>query len=741
MSISKPINIRKVNNNIDYLMDNIDLDNIDLIDNLSCSILIDYKKDFGTTPPEKDFIQSKLHTIYPISNDKWIDSNIIIKCQSCLASFGFFVRKHHCRACGKVFCSNCCYKSIKIPQNFINKPKEDNTISQSINNTFKWFTNNKDDLVCNECYDKISKLNKITDLIKICEFLDFQSLNMVIVVSKDWYNASIHQLSKFREIQYIDPHKLLSNWQKNIIWFSKELFYGHNIIIIIKSGLQMFYEKSDNKILKEIYKLINNQDKVISCKKAMCSRKCNIGYDVLDFLEILKYISILESNKQLLWYSKELQTLLIIFLKYIYSIESHLNLTEDLKEKNKYVIPLFCSTLCFLSNTKKDRINLNFIYQIFDTIFKDEIKIKNLALELNYIETLNNTDLGVMNFIGFTNYYIRQKNLDIEKNIQTMKLTLNQIYKNSKKSLEVTLDDPILYPLDLSYKITKITKIDKINSNTSPLLIHAIITNDENENKNVKFIIKKDKWLRKERIVSCLITLLQDRIYQQALRKRIQIFDKIPTYQIIVLTSEIGVIEFVENSLTLRMVQKSGLTLQNYILENNLTELIDTTKRRFMQSLAISCCISYILGLGDRHLDNIMINKKGQLFHIDYGYLMDNPLTSILTSPNIKITPVMIDFLGGTEGLYYKEFTEYIIKIYDIMRLYKNLIINYYKMLDDEKFVDWKIFKEKLEGRFLSGLQWKDIQITLINELETSNLTEFGDLCHNTKQSFFDVFF
>ena len=34
MSRSKPINIRKVSNNIDYLMDNIDLDNIDLIDNL-----------------------------------------------------------------------------------------------------------------------------------------------------------------------------------------------------------------------------------------------------------------------------------------------------------------------------------------------------------------------------------------------------------------------------------------------------------------------------------------------------------------------------------------------------------------------------------------------------------------------------------------------------------------------------------------------------------------------------------
>ena len=377
---------------------------------------------------------------------------------------------------------------------------------------------------------------------------------------------------------------------------------------------------------------------------------------------------------------------------------------------------------------------------MFDIIFNDDTKVKNLALELNYIETLNTQDLGVLNFISFTSCYICRKNTDIEKNIQTMKMVINQIYKNSKKSLEISLDEPILYPLDLSYRITKIIKIDKINSNTSPLLIYATVTNDKNESKNIKFIIKKDKWLRKERIVSCLITLLQDRLYQQALRKRIQIFDKIPTYQIIVLTTEIGIIEFVEDSLTLRMVSKSGLTLQNYILENNPRELVDTTKRRFMQSLAISCCISYILGLGDRHLDNIMINKKGQLFHIDYGYLMDNPLTSILTSPNIKITPVMIDFLGGTEGLYYKEFTEYIIKIYDIMRLYKNLIINYYKMLDDEKFVEWKVFKEKLENRFLSGLQWKDIQITLINELETSNLTEFGDLCHNTKQSFFDIF-
>ena len=511
MSRSKPINIKKNVNN-----------NIDLFDDLSCSIIIDYKKDFGTTPPEKDFIQTKLNTIYPISNDKWIDSNIILKCQLCSSLFGFFVRKHHCRACGRVFCSDCCYKTIKIPENFIIKPKEDDTITQNISNTFKWFIHKNEDLVCNECYSKIFKLNKITDLIKICEFLDFESLNTLLFVSNDWYNACIHQLSKFREIQYIDPHKLFSEWQKNIVWLSKELFVGHNILIIIKSGFQIFYEKNDNKILKEIFKLLNNTNKIISCRKAMCSRKCNIGYDILDFLEILKYVCILENSKKILWNSKELQILLLSFLKYIYSIEQQI--TDDLSEKTKYIIPLFCSIFCSLSSVKRDTINLNFIYKVFDIIFDNDTKIKNLALELNYIENLNNECIGNINFIEYTRYYTTQKSINIDKNIQKMILVIKEIYKSSNKN--VSISDSILYPFDLSYRIVHINKIEKINSNTSPLLVYATISNDIN-NKNIKFIIKRDKKLRKECIVSCLIKLLQDRLQKQALRKRIKNFEKI----------------------------------------------------------------------------------------------------------------------------------------------------------------------------------------------------------------------
>eukprot|EP01102_Stenamoeba_stenopodia_P017853 TRINITY_DN645_c0_g5_i1.p1 TRINITY_DN645_c0_g5~~TRINITY_DN645_c0_g5_i1.p1 ORF type:complete len:649 (-),score=164.41 TRINITY_DN645_c0_g5_i1:183-2129(-) len=37
----------------------------------------------------------------------WVDDDAVEKCELCDAPFSFFVRKHHCRACGHIFCSTC----------------------------------------------------------------------------------------------------------------------------------------------------------------------------------------------------------------------------------------------------------------------------------------------------------------------------------------------------------------------------------------------------------------------------------------------------------------------------------------------------------------------------------------------------------------------------------------------------------------------------------------------------------
>merc|ERR1712166_895073 len=48
------------------------------------------------------------------ASDNWEPDEDTEECFSCNKEFGTFRRRHHCRSCGHIFCSDCCDKKRKL---------------------------------------------------------------------------------------------------------------------------------------------------------------------------------------------------------------------------------------------------------------------------------------------------------------------------------------------------------------------------------------------------------------------------------------------------------------------------------------------------------------------------------------------------------------------------------------------------------------------------------------------------
>ena len=178
-----------------------------------------------------------------------------------------------------------------------------------------------------------------------------------------------------------------------------------------------------------------------------------------------------------------------------------------------------------------------------------------------------------------------------------------------------------------------------------------------------EFIFKIGDDLRQDQLILQMIN------YMDSLLKNMHLDYEFTTYKTLATSKSDGFVEFVPNSKTIFDIKKEynnqikGFYEEISKINGETNEEIYNKKlESYINSCAGYCVVTYILGIGDRHLENLMIDNNGRLFHIDFGYILGKDPKPM--PPPIKLCKEMVECMGGKGSKKYEEFQQKCVNAY-----------------------------------------------------------------------------
>ena len=272
-------------------------------------------------------------------------------------------------------------------------------------------------------------------------------------------------------------------------------------------------------------------------------------------------------------------------------------------------------------------------------------------------------------------------------------------YLADPKNELMAFDSPLPLPLDPSISIVGCYPEDSIvfKSSLYPLLIHFRTL----DGKKYPIIFKTGDDLRQDQLVIQVIALM-DRL----LRKE-NLDLKLTPYRILATSSNAGAVQFIPSmSLAAASAKYKGSILA-YLRANNPDTSADlgvraSTMDTYVKSCAGYCVITYLLGVGDRHLDNLLLAPDGHFFHADFGYILGRDPKPF--APQMKLCKEMVEGMGSSTSPHYAAFKSYCFTAYTTLRKSSNLILNLFSLMVDANIPDIKVEPqhavEKVRERF-----------------------------------------
>ena len=326
------------------------------------------------------------------------------------------------------------------------------------------------------------------------------------------------------------------------------------------------------------------------------------------------------------------------------------------QEKNEFHLNKFLDSGYQRKKTTKNVRQLSFInHNIYSNIHSKSMKFNNLS----YINEEEDKADKLRNFLYNINKTIKEEKENKIKSqnkneIKNNEITNINIIKEVKNEL---IDECEILP-EINEELKNVfgkpmNILKKEMQQKSPFKKCKTF-------KLVNFIAKANDDLRQDLLAMQLIKFF-DKIFKE---------EKIPLhlrpYEILITSSNSGLIEFLENTASIaRIKKKMPTSSKNLFLfyKKYFNENLKEAQINFTRSLAAYSLICYYLQIKDRHNGNILIDMYGNIIHIDFGFILGTSPGGInFEKAPFKLTKEYVEIMGGIKSFYYKMYKDLMVK-------------------------------------------------------------------------------
>ena len=256
-------------------------------------------------------------------------------------------------------------------------------------------------------------------------------------------------------------------------------------------------------------------------------------------------------------------------------------------------------------------------------------------------------------------------------------------------------------PVKYTFKVTEDTK--KYNN-------HA-------DKDHMRIMFKYGDDLRQDQLILQMIS------YMDSLLKNMHLDYEFTTYKTLATSKSDGFVEFVPNSKTIFEIKKlynNQIRAYYEEISGKDEKILNKKLDSYINSCAGYCVVTYILGIGDRHLENLMIDNNGRLFHIDFGYILGKDPKPM--PPPIKLCKEMVECMGGKGSKRYEEFQQKCVNAYWVLRDNARVIVNMFYLMIDSGIPELNNLENlnKLYNKFFPGYTKQQAAEAILKVLEDS---------------------